>query len=175
MLPGGWTELFQTAHEGNKFRLLDFSFDLTRKFTFWAGLIGGMVLNTATHGADQMMVQRYLSARSQRQAAMALVASGFVILAQFALFLFIGVSLWVFYRVFPPPGGIDPLRRSLHLLHHPLPADRSSRPGDRGDLFGGDGDTGWFTELIRIDDRQRPVPAIHRPERRAAPDAGRAM
>ena len=57
-LPGGWTELFQTAHEGNKFRLFDFSFDLTRKFTFWSGLIGGMVLNTATHGADQMMVQR---------------------------------------------------------------------------------------------------------------------
>ena len=63
-----------------------------------------MVLNTATHGADQMMVQRYLSARSQRQAAMALVASGFVILTQFALFLFIGVSLWVFYGVFPVSG-----------------------------------------------------------------------
>ena len=105
-LPGGWTELFQTAHEHNKFRLFDFSLDLTTKFTFWSGLIGGMVLNTATHGADQMMVQRYLSARSQRQAAMALVASGFVILAQFTLFLFIGTSLWVFYGVFPPPGGI---------------------------------------------------------------------
>ncbi len=65
-----------------------------------------MVLNTATHGADQMMVQRYLSARSQRQAATALVASGFIILAQFALFLFIGVSLWVFYREFPPSAGV---------------------------------------------------------------------
>ena len=63
-LPGGWTELFQTARERNKFRLFDFSLTLTRQFTFWAGLIGGMVLNTATHGADQMMVQRYLSARS---------------------------------------------------------------------------------------------------------------
>ena len=66
-----------------------------------------MVLNTATHGADQMMVQRYLSARSQRQAATALVASGFVILAQFAFFLLIGVSLWVFYRVFPPRRASD--------------------------------------------------------------------
>ena len=64
-----------------------------------------MVLNTATHGADQMMVQRYLSARSQRQAATALVASGFIILAQFAFFLFIGVSLWVFYRQFPPTAA----------------------------------------------------------------------
>jgi Na+/proline symporter len=66
-----------------------------------------MVLNTATHGADQMMVQRYLSARSQRQAAVALVASGFIILAQFAFFLLIGVSLWVFYRVFPPTAGLE--------------------------------------------------------------------
>ena len=106
-LPGGWPELFQTASAAGKFRLLDFSFDLTRPYTFWAGLIGGMVLNTATHGADQMMVQRYLSARSQRQAATALVASGFVILAQFAFFLFIGVSLWVFYRAFPPRRAWD--------------------------------------------------------------------
>jgi hypothetical protein len=53
-----------------------------------------MVLNTATHGADQLMVQRYLAARSQKQAAGALIASGFVVFAQFALFLFIGVSLW---------------------------------------------------------------------------------
>ncbi len=103
-LPGGWDELVRTARGAGKLRVLDLSFDLTRPFTFWAGLIGGMVLNTATHGADQMMVQRYLSARSQRQAAGALVASGFIILAQFSLFLFIGVSLWVFYREFPPSG-----------------------------------------------------------------------
>ena len=119
-LPGGWSELFQTARSAGKFRLLDFSFDLTRPFTFWSGLIGGMVLNTATHGADQMMVQRYLSARSQRQAAGALVASGLVIFAQFAFFLLIGASLWVFYRQFPPsaargravPGSVAPTRRS---------------------------------------------------------------
>lgn len=96
--PGGWTGLVRSAHAAGKFHMFDFSFDLTKPYTFWAGLIGGMVLNTATHGADQMMVQRYLAARSQRQAAGALIASGFVIFAQFALFLFIGVSLWVFYH-----------------------------------------------------------------------------
>ncbi|MCA1684993.1 MAG: sodium/solute symporter, partial [Planctomycetia bacterium] len=101
-LPGGWGELWQKGNAAGKFRMFDFTFDLTREYTFWSGLIGGMVLNTATHGADQMMVQRYLAARSQTQAARALVASGFVILAQFALFLFIGVSLWVFYQDFPP-------------------------------------------------------------------------
>jgi solute:Na+ symporter, SSS family len=101
-LPGGWPALFQMAHSAGKLRLLDFSLDPTRAFTFWAGLLGGMVLNTATHGADQMMVQRYLAARSQRQAAWALVCSGLVILVQFAFFLLIGTSLWAFYNVFPP-------------------------------------------------------------------------
>jgi solute:Na+ symporter, SSS family len=121
-LPGGWSELLQTARSEDKLRLLDFSFTLTRPFTFWAGLIGGMVLNTATHGADQMMVQRYLSARSERQAAGALVASGFVILAQFALFLFIGVSLWVFYGVFPPSGAtISSDERFTYFIIHYLP------------------------------------------------------
>jgi Na+/proline symporter len=52
-----------------------------------------------------MMVQRYLSARSQRQAALALVASGFVIITQFAFFLLIGVSLFAFYQVYPPAGS----------------------------------------------------------------------
>src|SRR5262249_59080185 len=89
-----------------------------------------MVLNTATHGADQMMVQRYLSARSQRQAAVALVASGFIILAQFAFFLLIGVSLWVFYRVFPPGPGLGSAGAGLarsdeafsYFIVHYLPA-----------------------------------------------------
>jgi SSS family transporter len=121
-LPRGWSELFQTAHAGDKLRLLDFSLTLTRPFTFWAGLFGGMVLNTATHGADQMMVQRYLSARSQRQAAGALMASGFVILAQFTLFLFIGVSLWVFYGVFPPSGAtISSDETFTYFIVHYLP------------------------------------------------------
>jgi len=97
-LPGGWSGLWKSANAAGKFHMFRFTFDLTEPYTFWAGLIGGMVLNTATHGADQMMVQRYLSARSQRQAAAALIASGFVVFAQFALFLFIGASLWIFYH-----------------------------------------------------------------------------
>jgi SSS family transporter len=98
MLPGGMDELLMKASSAHKFHMFNFTRSLTEPFTFWAGLLGGMVLNTATHGADQMMVQRYLSARSQTQATVALLASGLVILAQFALFLFIGVSLWVFYQ-----------------------------------------------------------------------------
>jgi solute:Na+ symporter, SSS family len=103
-LPGGWGELLAVGRSSEKFRTFNFAFDYTQPFTFWAGLFGGMILNTATHGADQMMVQRYLSARSQKQAASALVASGLVVLVQFALFLLIGVGLFVFYQEFPPAG-----------------------------------------------------------------------
>ncbi len=123
-LPGGWAEIWQQAEVAHKFRVFDFRFDLSLDYTFWSGLIGGMVLNTATHGADQLMVQRYLAARSERQAAGALIASGFVVLAQFALFLFIGVALFVFYRDFPPPDpavSIPRDREFAYFIIHYLP------------------------------------------------------
>jgi SSS family transporter len=101
-IDGGWDRIIDQARAAGKLRLFDFRLDLSLPFTFWAGLIGGMVLNTATHGADQLMVQRYLSARSQGQAAGALIASGFVVLVQFALFLLIGVALFVLNQDQPP-------------------------------------------------------------------------
>jgi SSS family solute:Na+ symporter len=102
-LPGGWSELTKFAAEHDKFRLFDFSSDLTSsQVTFWVGLIGGMFLTLATHGTDQMMVQRYLGARSQKDAGWALALSGVVVCAQFALFLLIGVGLACFYHAFSP-------------------------------------------------------------------------
>ncbi|MCW5550788.1 MAG: sodium:solute symporter [Verrucomicrobiae bacterium] len=97
-IPGGWSEVVAVGHEFQKFTLFDFTFDIARSYTFWAGVIGGAFLTTATHGTDQLMVQRYLSARSAKQATAALLTSGVVILAQFALFLLIGVMLFVFYQ-----------------------------------------------------------------------------
>jgi len=123
-LPGGWPEIWRVASSADKFRMFNFTFDLKEQYTFWAGLIGGMVLNTATHGADQLMVQRYLSARSQRQAAGALIASGFVVFAQFALFLLIGAALFVFYRDFPPSNLVKDIakdREFAYFIVHYLP------------------------------------------------------
>ncbi|MBK8977354.1 MAG: sodium/solute symporter [Planctomycetes bacterium] len=81
----------------DKLRILDTSFDLGNAFNLWAGLIGGAVLAVATHGVDQLMVQRYLAAKSRAHASVALVASGIVVILQFAFFLLIGVGLAVFY------------------------------------------------------------------------------
>src|SRR5262249_36255437 len=91
------------ADAAGKLRVWDFSTTLTLPYTFWAGVVGALVLDAGTHGVDQMMVQRYLSARSQRQAAGALVASGFVILAQFAPFLLLGAPTSGLYQA-PPPA-----------------------------------------------------------------------
>lgn len=101
-LPGGVAELmaYATAHE--KWRVFDFTWDLTLRYTFWSGLVGGMFLTLGTHGADQLMVQRYLSARNQSDAGRALMGSGAVVLAQFGLFLLIGIGLACFYDIHPP-------------------------------------------------------------------------
>jgi SSS family transporter len=96
-LPGGVQELLDFAHAQGKWQMLDFRFRLAEPYTFWAGLLGGAVLTMGTHGTDHMMVQRYLSARSQADAGKALVASGVVVLAQFALFLLLGVELAAYY------------------------------------------------------------------------------
>jgi SSS family solute:Na+ symporter len=97
-IPGGWHEVMSVGVQFQKFTLLDFTFSLARSYTFWSGVIGGAFLTTATHGTDQLMVQRYLSARSPGQATLALLTSGGVVLLQFALFLCIGVMLFVFYQ-----------------------------------------------------------------------------
>jgi solute:Na+ symporter, SSS family len=97
-IPGGWSEVVNTAGAAGKFNFLDFTWDITRSNTFWSGLIGGAFLTTATHGTDQLMVQRYLCGDSPRAARKALLVSGIVVLAQFTLFLFIGAMLYVFYN-----------------------------------------------------------------------------
>ncbi len=101
-IPGGWETMADYARSHDKFRFFDFSFDLTKTYTFWSGLIGGTFVALASHGTDQLMVQRYLSARNQKVAGWALGLSGFVVAAQFALFLLIGVGLGCFYDMFPP-------------------------------------------------------------------------
>ena len=101
-VPGGWSTIHTMADGAGKLRVFDFSLDFFKTYTFWAGLIGGTFLTTASHGTDQLMVQRLLSARTERQSKLALLSSGAAILFQFTLFLGVGVTLWAFYKLFPP-------------------------------------------------------------------------
>lgn len=100
LVPGGWPAIHSIAGSAGKLQVFDFSLNFFKTYTFWAGLIGGMFLNTATHGTDQLMVQRLLVARNQRDSKTALLFSGGVILIQFTLFLLVGAGLWVFYQKF---------------------------------------------------------------------------
>lgn len=101
-LPGGWSTVHSIAGDAGKFRVFDFSWNFYSTYTFWSGVIGGTFLTTATHGVDQLIVQRLLSARNERQSKVALIFSSFAVLAQFSLFLLVGAMLFVFYTLFPP-------------------------------------------------------------------------
>ena len=102
-IPGGWGHVAEVGSAAAKFQVFDFHFAPTAAFfretyTFWAGVIGGCFLTTASHGTEQLMVQRLLSARTKGESRAALFSSWFVILFQFTLFLVIGVCLFVLYR-----------------------------------------------------------------------------
>ena len=107
-IPGGWAEVLQvSAAHGNKLQILDFSWNLATKYTFWSGVIGGAFLTMASHGTDQTIVQRLLAARNQGDSRKALLTSGFIVLFQFALFLLVGVLLFVFAQHSPLIGPRD--------------------------------------------------------------------
>ena len=104
-IPEGASHVWQAAAAANKWQIFDFRFSFTftyeffqRPYSFWAGFLGGAFLTTASHGTEQLMVQRLLAARSEADSRKALFASWFVIFFQFTLFLVIGVILWVYYQ-----------------------------------------------------------------------------
>jgi solute:Na+ symporter, SSS family len=99
LVPGGWTAIHAVAASAGKFQLFNFTPTLWIPYTFWSGLIGGTFFTVASHGTDQLIVQRLLAARNQKQSATALISSGVAVLFQFALFLLLGMMLWAYYRV----------------------------------------------------------------------------
>ncbi|HEX5474435.1 MAG TPA: sodium:solute symporter [Vicinamibacterales bacterium] len=103
LVPGGWPTIVREAAAAGKFQAISFSWDFTVPFTFWAGVIGGTFLTMASHGTDQLLVQRLLACRNARDSQKAIVLSGFVVFAQFALFLVIGLMLYAYYQFHPMP------------------------------------------------------------------------
>ena len=122
-IPGGWPEVTHVAAaSGGKLTIFDFAFSLTKSYTFWAGIVGGTFLTMASHGTDQTLVQRLLAARNERDSKTALLASGVIVFIQFALFLVMGVLLFVFaqHGALQNPGS-DPDRLYPQFVVHHLP------------------------------------------------------
>ena len=123
-IPGGWPTVTQAAAAaGGKLTIFDFAFSLTKSYTFWSGLLGGTFLTMASHGTDQTMVQRLLSSRNERDSKTALLASGVIIFAQFALFLVLGVMLFVYAQHFAlaiPGGDLDKVYPEFIVHHMPV-------------------------------------------------------
>jgi SSS family transporter len=112
LVPGGWAAIHAAGAAAGKLQVFDFTGSAWIPYTFWAGVIGGTFFTVASHGTDQLIVQRLLAARGERQSMTALISSGVAILFQFALFLIVGVMLWAYYRVpsatFGKPDRIYP-------------------------------------------------------------------
>jgi SSS family solute:Na+ symporter len=110
LVNGGWGALIPAASAAGKLKIVSWYTGFDQPNTMFAGVIGGAFLSMASHGADQLIVQRLLSARSLRAAQAAVIGSGVAVIAQFALFLMLGISLWGFYggRPFPIPDSIFP-------------------------------------------------------------------
>lgn len=126
---GGWTHVYQTASAAGKLHVFTFGFSLTPEFfrttyTFWAGLIGGCFLTTASHGTEQLLVQRLLAARSQSDGRKALIGSWVIVFFQFALFLVVGVALFVYYQDtgLAAPDNLDRLYPGFVWEHLPTGA-----------------------------------------------------
>ena len=122
-LLGGWSEVVSLAQSnGDKLSLFDFHFNFQEPYLFWAGLIGGIFLSSASHGTDQLIVQRLLAARSERESKMALIMSGVIVFLQFGLFLIVGVALFAYFHHFPPSMEFDrPDQVFPYFVVHHLP------------------------------------------------------
>ena len=103
--PGDALEL---AGATGRLRVFDFSWDLTKTYTFWSGILGGTFLMLSYFGTDQSQVQRYLTAKSVDDARTSLLISAYWKIPLQALVLIIGVLIWVFNLFFTPPLLVNP-------------------------------------------------------------------
>src|SRR5699024_7675754 len=95
-LPGGFEQILSVAMQGNKFSLGSFDFNVFQS-TFWVVFIYGIFINLQNYGIDQNYVQRYVAARSDKEAKRSALYGGILYIPVFMLFLFIGTALYVFY------------------------------------------------------------------------------
>ena len=148
---GGWAGARGVLTQPHDLQLFDSGIDrsqgiltnvyniLGSEYTIWAALLGSVFTTMATHGTDQDMVQRMLTAKNYHKSRLALVLSGLVDIPVALGFLLIGILLAVFYQLHPDRPSAGEESGSLRLLHPPFASARRARPAHRGRFGDGDG------------------------------------
>ncbi|MCB0749973.1 MAG: sodium:solute symporter, partial [Ignavibacteriae bacterium] len=103
-LPDGFNSIITAAQADDKLSIINLGFNsgsiaefFAQPYTLISGLLGGAFLSMASHGTDQLIVQRLLSTQNLKQAQKAIVGSGIIVIFQFVIFLVVGVALYAFY------------------------------------------------------------------------------
>lgn len=102
LIPMSWGEIVAAASEAGKLTVIHWDWSGTGSYTFFTGVLGGIGLSLASHGADQDTVQRLLACRDIRGAQIAMIGSGLFVFCQFTFFLLLGVLLNLYYGSLPP-------------------------------------------------------------------------
>ena len=103
-----FSNALQIAGANGKMDILDFSFDLENRYTFWSGIIGGTFLALSYFGTDQSQVQRYLTGRSVKEMQLGLIFNGLLKVPMQFFILLVGVMVFVFYQFNQAPLNFNP-------------------------------------------------------------------
>ena len=104
----GFSEALTLAGNAGKLNVLDFSFDLNSRYTFWSGITGGLFLALSYFGTDQSQVQRYLSGKSLKESQMGLIMNGVLKIPMQFFILLVGVMVFIFYQFEYSPINFNP-------------------------------------------------------------------
>ncbi len=91
------------AGKMEKLQVVDFTFNLDKRYTFWSGMLGGVFLFLSYFGTDQSQVQRYLSGKSLSESRLGLLFNGIIKVPMQFLVLFVGVLVFMFFQFQRPP------------------------------------------------------------------------
>jgi len=103
-----FSKALDIAGASGKMEVLDFSFNLNNRYTFWSGIIGGTFLMLSYFGTDQSQVQRYLSGKSVKEMQLGLIFNGLLKVPMQFFILLVGVMVFVFYQFNEAPVNFNP-------------------------------------------------------------------
>jgi len=116
LLPEGWVSVVNAAAENSKFQIFNLGFNngisgfFAQPYTLIGGILGGAFLSMASHGTDQLIVQRLLTTKNLKDGQKAIIGSGVIVIIQFAIFLILGVMLYAYYgKIDVKPDEIFPM------------------------------------------------------------------